>query len=263
MGNGRWRGVSLRELLLSLGVRDEHVGPLFRHVEFEGADEGRYATSIPADVAMDPRRSVLLAFEYDGEPLSRDHGFPLRAVVPGVVAARQVKWLRRVSLRATESESAFTKRDYKAFASSMDARSVDYDSMPAMMDMPVTSAFAEPAEGARVPPGAASVAARGWAWAGGGRGIARVDVSGDGGRTFAPARITRRPPDDSPSMTQSFGWTLWEAEVPVRGGAGGEAELCVKAVDSALNCQPESEFSQWNFRGIATNAWHRVRVKLE
>ena len=88
-------------------------------------------------------------------------------------------------------------------------------------------------------------------------------LSGDGGRTFAPARITRRPPDDSPSMTQSFGWTLWEAEVPVHGGAGGEAELCVKAVDSALNCQPESEFSQWTFRGIATNAWHRVRVKLE
>jgi sulfite oxidase len=70
----------------------------------------------------------------------------------------------------------------------MDARSVDYDSMPAMMEMPVTSAFAEPADGARVPPGAASVAARGWAWSGGGRGISRVDVSGDGGRSWSRGR---------------------------------------------------------------------------
>jgi sulfite oxidase len=111
VGNGRWGGVLLRDVLLSLGVRDADVGRCFRHVHLEGVDGrpapppgeapeaaaaaagggGGYGTSIPADVAMDPRRRVLLAFEYDGAPLSRDHGFPLRVIVPGVVAARQVK----------------------------------------------------------------------------------------------------------------------------------------------------------------------------
>lgn len=45
---------------------------------------------------MDPRGDVLLAFEMNGEPIPRDHGFPVRAVVPGVVGARSVKWLGKV-----------------------------------------------------------------------------------------------------------------------------------------------------------------------
>ena len=55
-----------------------------------------YGSSIPADKAVDPRGDVLLAFEMNGEPIPRDHGFPVRAVVPGVVGARSVKWLGKV-----------------------------------------------------------------------------------------------------------------------------------------------------------------------
>jgi len=42
---------------------------------------------------MDPRADVILAYEMNGKPLSRDHGFPIRVIVPGVVGARNVKWL--------------------------------------------------------------------------------------------------------------------------------------------------------------------------
>lgn len=42
---------------------------------------------------MDPRGDVILAYEMNGEPLTRDHGFPIRVIVPGVVGARNVKWL--------------------------------------------------------------------------------------------------------------------------------------------------------------------------
>lgn len=42
---------------------------------------------------MDPRGDVILAYEMNGQPLSRDHGFPVRVIVPGVVGARNVKWL--------------------------------------------------------------------------------------------------------------------------------------------------------------------------
>ncbi len=67
-----------------------------------GADkdvEGQpYGASIPAASAFDPRRDVLLAFEMNGEELPLDHGYPLRVIVPGVVGARNVKWLRKIVL---------------------------------------------------------------------------------------------------------------------------------------------------------------------
>lgn len=56
-----------------------------------------YGSSIPASAAVDPSGDVILAFEMNGEPIPRDHGYPIRAVVPGVVGARSVKWLAKVS----------------------------------------------------------------------------------------------------------------------------------------------------------------------
>lgn len=64
-----------------------------------------YGSSIPAGMAVDPKGDVLLAFEMNGEPIPRDHGFPIRAVVPGVVGARNVKWLDKVRFHFTLVQS--------------------------------------------------------------------------------------------------------------------------------------------------------------
>lgn len=58
-----------------------------------------YGSSISAETALDPRGDVILAFEMNGEAIPRDHGFPIRAVVPGIVGARNVKWLAKVWCR--------------------------------------------------------------------------------------------------------------------------------------------------------------------
>ena len=138
--------------------------------------------------------------------------------------------------------------------------------------MPVTSAICEPRAGATLPAVARSVTVAGFAWAGGGRAITRVDVSADGGRSWTTADLEERPPDASPSLSRSWGWTLWRAEVPLplpsvaSGDAGAvpagpaTATLVCKAVDSAYNVQPETTAGIWNYRGVVNNAWMTVDV---
>ena len=71
--------------------------------------------------------------------LLRDHGFPVRAVVPGVVGARNVKWLSRVEVSEEESESHHQRADYKGFNPSVDWGSVNWDGAESIQDMPVRS----------------------------------------------------------------------------------------------------------------------------
>ena len=91
VSNAEWTGVRLADVLSAAGVR---AGDGTRHVVCRGADADMtgvaYETSIPAGTALDPRRDVLIAFEMNGKPLTRDHGYPCRLIVPGTVGARQV-----------------------------------------------------------------------------------------------------------------------------------------------------------------------------
>ena len=108
------------------------------HVQLAGMEA--YAASIPLPVALDPRGDVLLAFSMNGAPLPRDHGYPLRAVVPGFVAARSVKWLSRIVVADEESPSQWQRRDYKLFGPNEGA-APNWDRYPAIQEMPITSAI--------------------------------------------------------------------------------------------------------------------------
>jgi sulfite oxidase len=274
IGNGEWRGVKLRDFLLGrCGVDPALAGAEgeggFSHVHFEGLDAepggggSGYVMSLPVEIALDPATPVLLAWEYNGEPLTREHGAPLRLVVPGVVAARQVKWLGRIALAREECGGQFQKRDYKAFPPWQTAATVDWDSAPPLYDMPVSSSIAEPREGAMVPAGA-EVLVKGWAWAGGGRGVARVDVSADGGRSWSAADILDAPGGGSGGVAAklrgAWGWTLWEARVRAPAAGAAVMQLVCKATDVAANTQPETAAAIYNWRGVANNAWARVNV---
>lgn len=145
ISTANWTGVRLSDVLQYCGYK---VGDLslensfpgnVEHVQFNGA-EG-YGASIPADKAFDPRGDVILAYEMNGEPIPADHGFPLRVIIPGVVAARSVKWLSKIILDSDESPSHWQQRDYKGFSPSADLASSDYSKSHSIQELPVQSAF--------------------------------------------------------------------------------------------------------------------------
>ncbi|KAJ3196923.1 hypothetical protein HDU67_003905, partial [Dinochytrium kinnereticum] len=224
-----------------------------KHVHFEGA-EG-YGASIPLSKATSDLGDVLLAYEMNGEPLPADHGFPLRSIVPGHVAARSVKWLSKISISDEESHSHWQRRDYKGFGPSATLETSRYDGSESIQELPVQSAVISPREGDVVEPGFVNV--KGYAWSGGGRGIVRVDVSGDGGKTWCDATVLRKP---GQPKGREWAWTQWEAKVPV---SSEGAEIVCKAVDSSYNEQPERMESVYNVRGVLVSAWHRVRVEAK
>ncbi|KAA8493589.1 putative sulfite oxidase, mitochondrial [Porphyridium purpureum] len=262
ISNAVWSGALLIDVLESIGVSPSD--PDIKHVEFIGLDKDpttgvTYAASVPVEMALDPKSQVLLAYEMNDEELPRDHGFPLRAVVPGVVGARNVKWLSQIKFSHGECDSHWQQSDYKSFSPSVDWSNVDYSKAPAIQEMPVTSTVCSPLHGASIDASAQSVTVRGYAYSGGGRGIIRVDVSADGGKTWHDATL-QTPPDQK--RNQVYGWTLWEVTLPLptQADAPGDIEIVCKAVDSQYNVQPETLDSIWNIRGLLNNSWHRITI---
>ncbi|XP_071542861.1 sulfite oxidase isoform X2 [Panulirus ornatus] len=260
IGNATWSGARLCDVLKDMGIEDGKTDAL--HVQFEGLDTDPasmpYGSSIPVEKALDPHGDVILAYEMNGEPIPRDHGYPLRVIVPGVVGARNVKWLGRIVLSENESDAHWQQNDYKGFSPNVDWDTVDFKKSPAIQELPVISAICEPAEGQKVKVKDGKIKVTGYAWSGGGRKIIRVDISSDGGRNWQAANILE---SDEARHPRAWGWTIWKTEVPVC-ESESEVQLCVKAIDSQYNTQPENFENIWNLRGVLANAYHRVNVKL-
>ena len=250
IGNARWAGVSLREVLSAAGV-----GNGARHAAFSGLDEVEgedgsfnYGGSIPLEKALDPE--VLLAYGMNGEPLPHEHGFPLRVVAPGYYGARSVKWLSRVELRETPSDNHFQASEYKLFPPNAREETADLSEGLMLGEMQVNAAICEPGEGEALRAG--PVAVRGYAVAGGGRRVERVDVSADEGGTWTQAELGE-------GAEEPWAWTFWEANIEL---GPGEHRVVARAVDSSAATQPKAAEEVWNFKGYANNSWHGVRVTV-
>lgn len=68
-------------------------------------------------------------------------------------------------------------------------------------------------------------------------------------------------PEPSPPPGRAWAWKLWEVTVPIPPKAQ-ELEIVCKAVDNSYNMQPDTVPPIWNLRGVLSNAWHRVKVKI-
>ena len=247
---GRWTGVALADVLRAVGVDDQA-----RYVELVGVDEverhGRqFGFGGSIDLAKAMAGEVLLATELNGAPLPAAHGFPLRAVVPGWIGARSVKWLGRITLSAEPSANYFQSQAYRAQREVDPTNPRDVSAGVALTEVPVNAVIVEPAAHQVVPAG--RVAVRGWAMGSAGRPLRQVELSADGARDWIPARITTHGPE--------WTWAFWEGALEL---SRGRYTIVARATDSAGTVQPAMVSETWNVKGYNNNAWHRVPLAVE
>src|SRR6185436_12717100 len=190
MGNARWSGIRLRDLLQRAGVADNAV-----EVAFDGADgpamEGTpdFLKSLPVERALD--ENTLIAFEMNGKPLPHFNGFPARLIVPGWTGTYWMKHL--TSLRAvTKPYDGFWMRGAYRIPNNMFPIVQRFLSQETPANTPITemvvnSVIASPNEGQRFHMGE-MVDVRGVALDGG-YGITRVEISTDAGMSWREATL--------------------------------------------------------------------------
>lgn len=249
ISHGLFGGMALREVLQAAELLPEA-----RHVWLEGLDpvqeadgsQAPFGGSIPLEKAMAQELPALLAHTMNGQPLTPEHGFPLRAVVPGYIGARSVKWLARIVVSDRPSPNRYVAVAYKVVQSDDPQEAASAEPIYAM---PVNAAICLPARGARLAAGKVRVA--GYALPSGLEGavVTSVELSVDGGRTWQPVQ---RHGASRPAVWQLWSW---EGNLPP-----GRHELAVRASDSRGQQMPRE--GSWNFRGYLFNAWHRVSVEL-
>jgi DMSO/TMAO reductase YedYZ molybdopterin-dependent catalytic subunit len=233
VANVIWRGVRLAALLDRAGVED---GAQYLwsygcdHGTFAGVANPCYLKDLPLAEAR--RDDVLLATHINGEPLPDERGGPMRLVVPGFYGTNSTKWVVRLEARDIRSPGYFTTALYN------DRIETDRgEVVRPVWRLAPHAIIVVPAEGSVLT--RAPLTIRGWAW--GEQEIASVEVSTDGGATWAPARLASRKGRE---------WQAFELDwVPAR---PGEQRLCCRATDRAGNTQPESGARNEIFRLTVT-----------
>jgi sulfite oxidase len=231
IGTARWTGVSLKKVIKYCGGLKDGG----KHVEFFGADtyfkKGQvynYAVSVPMRKVK--VHEVMLAWEMNGEPLPKIHGYPLRVVVFGYIGARSCKWLYRVNVIGDATLAPVQMKEYIYYSPQMGKHNVTYSNGFSIQTMPVSSAIMTPINHDQIIHDG-KIKLTGWAYSGSGW-PERVEVSGDGGG------IWYEVPYEKMSQKYFHAWRVWEYEMPV--DAEGWLEFCVRTWDDALNvCMSE------------------------
>ncbi|SDY40965.1 sulfite dehydrogenase [Citreimonas salinaria] len=213
--NMEYTGVPLRTLLQEAGL--DAAGDLAdKWIYVEGADASSNGRSIPMDKALD---DVLVAFKANGEALRKEHGYPVRLVVPGWEGNMWVKWLRRIEVMDRPVESREETSKYTDVMADGSARKWTW-----VMD--AKSVVTSPSPQSPITHGPGPLVITGMAWSGHGR-ITRVDVSTDGGKTWQPARLAKD--GENKALTRFYLDTDWD---------GSEMLLQSRAIDETGYVQP-------------------------
>ncbi|KAJ6120699.1 Eukaryotic molybdopterin oxidoreductase [Penicillium sp. IBT 18751x] len=255
-----------------------------KYVCMEGADQlpnGHYGTSIKLNWAMDSNRGIMLAHKMNGESLRPDHGRPLRAIVPGQIGGRSVKWLKRLILTDQPSDNWYHINDNRVLPTmvspEMSAQDKKWwtDERYAIYDLNVNSVAVYPEHEEILDPASAepTYTAKGYAYTGGGRRITRVEVSLDNGKTWRLADIEYVEDKyrewegdlfggkvDMWQRETCFCWSFWSLDIPVSDLEDSRAIL-VRAMDEAMTVQPRDMY--WSVLGMMNNPWFRIKILKE
>ena len=202
-----------------------------------------YGSSIPLTKALSSE--VLLAWQMNAEPLPRAHGGPVRVVVPGYIGARSVKWVTAITVQPVPSQNYFQALDYRLLPPDADPDTAAPGEGISLSSLPLNCDILVPGDDAEISAGPLTI--RGWALAGDGRSVARVDVSLDDGRTWQQANL-------EPAISR-WAWRQWSITVETQ---PGPLSVTARAWDDTGVTHPESPASLWNPRGYGNNAWAHI-----
>ena len=255
-----------------------------RYVCMEGADKlpnGFYGTSVKLNWAMDPNRGFMLAYKMNGQTLRLDHGKPLRAVIPGQIGGRSVKWLTKLIITDAPSDNWYHIYDNRVLpimvSPEESANNPKWwtDDRYAIYDLSPNSAICYPQhdEQLLVPGAPNTYRARGYAYSGGGRRITRVEISLDKGKTWKLAEIDYAEDRYRETERDLFGgrldmswretcfcWCFWSLDIPTSELSAAK-DMFVRAMDESMIMQPRDMY--WSVLGMMNNPWFRVTITLE
>jgi DMSO/TMAO reductase YedYZ molybdopterin-dependent catalytic subunit len=244
VGNAKWRGVKVRDVLERAGVRASA-----KHLHLFGSDKPpgsvpAFNRSIEIGKAMD---DAILAWEMNGEALPPLHGAPLRLVVPGWAGDHWMKWIVRLSPQP-EAQTGFYMDTAYRWPLTPGAPGVAFkpEEMKPVTDLFVKSNITTAPSRTRVKQ---PVTIRGFAFSGA-PDIAKVEISDDDGATWHDAQLDSRH--------DAYAWRLWSYRWTPP--AKGKAKLLARATDSRGNAQPRD--AVWNQSGYLYNGWHSVEIEV-
>ena len=220
VSNGEWVGASMRDVLAMAGIRDSAASVMLVGLDAE-SPEGGFPRVISAEKALHP--DTLLAYALNGEPLPRDHGYPLRALVPGWVGSSSIKWLGRI---VVSSQQQWTRNNTTSYVligddyppeGEAEGRVANTQTIKSALALPWPTNLSVGPN--RIHGYAHSPHAP----------IARVEWSADDGTTWSDAELT--------GTQQQYSWARFELSWRA---TAGEHTIMTRATDTAGNTQPDS-----------------------
>lgn len=247
ISQGKWTGVSLKDLIQLVGL-----SPNAKEIVFEGADFGKqpgitdtipFERSLPIEKALHP--DTILAFQYNDKPLTFKHGYPFRLIVPNWYAMASVKWLKNIKVVDRDFKGHFQTNDYVYYPHENN----NNDSTP-VTTINVNSIIQKPLHLSILKRGTHEI--KGIAWTGKGI-ITELQLSFDKGNTWVAATLNQQQPQ------HSYAWSRWSYHWKV--DKKGEYTIYARAKDSHGRIQPIDAF--WNRKGYGYNAVSKISIKVE
>ena len=241
MGNSKWSGIPLESVLYHVypelvNMRMSEIEK--KHLVLHGSDD--YVSSVPLQKILgDSQRknNCLLATQMDRKPLNLDHGFPVRALFPGIVGARSVKWLSKIEISNQESQSPWNKYFYK-------------NGNKPCMEIPLNSliTFAKVKK--------STLFIKGVAY-GDGELINKVEISFDKGQHWNKVNITNQP-------KSLYSWVRWEYQAHTHDLFKDEQKcveiMCRATSNNRKQNKLNGSLNQIESDGYLYDGWHQIKV---